>query len=241
MSQCDQWIKVDSEMRVYENSNLYTNFNLASTIFGCCFDKKIISSVSVIKKLDESIDINIVFDDGECGGEEYCDDEVDIVNSVSNKLINSVLCVKTNNDSLMKLNLTASIFNSLFRCKEIISVDLFKNYDDSVTFDIAYKQSCFSSRSKPVDSRMCVQNCASNTLRFNLASSVFDNVFDLRPILSSEIIKKRDGSIDINILFQSAIATKQHFPSNPAYNGMINNPIYNQLAYNNSYTESFTS
>jgi len=239
MSHCDNWIRVDSKMCVYENSCLYTNFNLASSVFGCDFDKKSISSVSMIKKADESVDINIVFDGKNCGGE--CD-VIDIINCVSCTEINSVLCVKTNDDNLLKLNLTSSIFNSIFRCKDILTVDLFKNYDDSVTFDIAYRPNGPIAPCKPVDSRMCIKNCASNTLRFNLASSVFDNVFDLKPILGSEIIKKRDGSIDVNITFQSlTTTTKQHFPSNPAYNSLINNPIYNSIYYNNAYTESITS
>uniref|UniRef100_A0A6C0C8S2 Uncharacterized protein n=1 Tax=viral metagenome TaxID=1070528 RepID=A0A6C0C8S2_9ZZZZ len=236
---CDSWIRVDSNMCVYENSCLYTNFNLASSIFDCDFDRKTISSVSIIKKGDESIDINIVFGDGSCCKDG--DNIVDVVNSVMSTEVNSVLCVKTNDCNLMKMNLTSSIFNSIFRCKTIISVDLFKNYNNSVNFDIAYQPNGPIMKCKPVDSRMCVKNSASNILRFNLASSVFDNVFDLKPILCSEVVKKRDGSIDVNITFQSCTITKQHFPSNPAYNGLINNPIYNSIYYNNAYTESITS
>jgi hypothetical protein len=193
----------------------------------------------MIKKVDESVDINIVFGDGSCCKE--CDNVVDIINSVTRTQVNSVLCVKANDCNVMKLNLTSSIFNSIFRCKNIISVDLFKNYDDSVNFDIAYQPNGPITKCKPVDSRMCVKNCASNILRFNLASSVFDNVFDLKPILASEIIKKRDGSIDVSITFQTSTLTKQRFPSNPAYNGLINNPIYNSIYYDNAYTESITS
>lgn len=229
---------VDSEMCVYENSIMFTNFNLASSIFGPEFDRKSISSVSIIKKINNSIDIDIVFD---LLCENKMDNVIDTINSGACNPTDSILCVKINNANLMKLNLASLIFNTSFLNKNILSVDLFKNYDDSVNFDIAYQQLGPVVQCKPVDSRMCIKNSASNTLRFNLASSVFDNTFDLRPILGTDIIKKRDGSIDVNIIFQTLTTTRQHFPSNPAYGAPINNPLSNPVFNDASYYGTITS
>lgn len=216
-------IVVDSEMFINENNNQFTNFTLASSIFNIKFDRKEISTINIIKKVNDSIDIDIVF--------ESCIETIDNTN-IDNLgqspviPVASTLFVKTNNAFVMRFNLASPIFNPAFRAKNIIAIDLFKNFDDSVDIDIAYQQLVPISPSKPVDSRMAIKNSTSNTLKFNLASSVFDNTFDLRPILSSDIIKKRDGSIDISIIFQSLDTFTQLRPSNPAYrNPVINDGI----------------
>jgi len=203
-------VVVDSEMFVNENNGQFTNFTLYSSIFNFRFDRKNISTINIIKKVNNSIDIDIVFES--LCEEQIADTNIDTVATPANVPVESTLYVKDNNQYVMRLNLASQIFNAAFRQKNIIAVDLFKNFNESIDIDIAYQQVSPIVQCKPVDSRMCIKNSSSNTLKFNLASSVFDNTFDVRPVLTTDIIKKRDGSIDVTIVFQNS-----NKPSNPAY------------------------
>ena len=55
-------VVVDSEMFVNENNGQFTNFTLYSSIFNFRFDRKNISTINIIKKVNNSIDIDIVFE-----------------------------------------------------------------------------------------------------------------------------------------------------------------------------------
>ena len=208
-------VVVDSEMFVNENNSQFTNFTLFSSIFDFRFDRKGISTVSIIKKVNNSIDIDIVFET--LLGDDLANNDIDSLNVAAIVPVPSTLFVKDDNQYVLRLNLASPIFNDAFRAKNIIAADLFKNFDGSVDIDIAYQQTQPTVPCKPVDSRMCVKNSSTNTLKFNLASSVFDNIFDLRPILSSDIVKRRDGSIDVNIIFQTINTFPQTRPGNPVY------------------------
>jgi len=223
---------VDSEMFVNENNNRFTNFTLFSSIFNFRFDRKRISIISIIKQINNSIDININFD------EQIRDPALDTVTDVINvgKIVpvHSILFVKENNQQMMRLNLESPLFNEAFRVKNIAAADLFKNYNGSIDIDIVYRQfkPCSPCQHQIADSMMRIKNDSITALKFNLESSVFDKIFDSRPILSTNLVKKRDGSVDITIIFQEPGEIPRTAPGNPVYpKGIVYSTIAEETIY----------
>lgn len=61
----------------------------------------------------------------------------------------------------------------------------------------------------PVDSEMTIKNIHdSNSLRFNLCSSVFDSGFNSKQVSGIELIKNYDGSVDFVIKFSGKHSQK---------------------------------
>lgn len=87
----------------------------------------------------------------------------------------------------------------------------------------------------PVDSQMTVLANTPNNLNFNLASSVFDASFNSKNVLQVKMVNNLDGSVNFQILFQSA-STEPHYPTRPQDYYYIppydlNSPIFKGMHY----------